>query len=280
MEQMVSHEIKIEPAFVLKGSLFTLSVLQLLETDLKKIGQELAEKIRLAPKFFHYAPVVLDLSKLSTERQKNLEFDLLNQVLRQYQLIPVGVRGGSAEVHRAAQLSGFAIMMDSAAQDKLDKHDVKEKTTPNLADKTTISEKQIKEIREIREIKEIKESKLSSDSELSASRRVAGNLLITSPIRSGQQVYAHGGDLIVVASVSPGAELLADGNIHVYGTLRGRALAGINGDEKARVFCHRLQADLVAIAGHYKVFEEIKSDEENCYKQLYLQNGQLIIESL
>ena len=84
--------------------------------------------------------------------------------------------------------------------------------------------------------------------------------VITSPIRGGQQVYAQGGDLIVLAPVSPGAELLADGNIHVYGPLRGRALAGIKGDTKARIFCRQLAAEMVSIAGQYKVAEDLRRD--------------------
>jgi septum site-determining protein MinC len=84
--------------------------------------------------------------------------------------------------------------------------------------------------------------------------------IITSPVRGGQQIYAQGGDLVVISSVSPGAELLADGNIHVYGPMRGRALAGIKGDTKARIFCQQLTAELVSIAGQYKVSEDLRRD--------------------
>ncbi|MNJ67366.1 Septum site-determining protein MinC [compost metagenome] len=79
-------------------------------------------------------------------------------------------------------------------------------------------------------------------------------------MRGGQQIYAQGCDLIVLGPVSPGAELLSDGNIHVYGPLRGRALAGIKGDGRARIFCRQLNAELVSIAGHYKVAEDLRRD--------------------
>lgn len=82
--------------------------------------------------------------------------------------------------------------------------------------------------------------------------------VIHRPIRGGQQVYAQGCDLIVIGPVSPGAELLSDGNIHVYGPLRGRALAGIKGDGKARIFSQQLSAELVSIAGRYKVAEDLR----------------------
>lgn len=256
----MEQTIKVEPAFVLKGSLFTLSVLQLMDVDPQKLDRELAEKIRLAPKFFHYAPVVVDLSKLSTDAQSRVNFDEFNQVMRSHKLIPVGVRGGSTDSHQKAQGAGFAVMIEPNNQ--------ADKTQPSLANKKTVTCETTKPIPN------------EPPKEVPLSSRKTGTTLITSPIRSGQQVYAQGGDLVVVSSVSPGAELLADGNIHVYGTLRGRALAGINGDTKARIFCHKLQADLVAIAGYYKVFEEVRPDEDDFYKQIYLQDGQLCIGSL
>lgn len=101
--------------------------------------------------------------------------------------------------------------------------------------------------------------------------------LITKPIRSGQQVYAEGGDLIVLASVSPGSELLADGHIHVYGTLRGRALAGIQGDREARIFCQALEADLLSVAGFYMVSEMIDKYRQEGPQQIYLENDKLKI---
>lgn len=82
-------------------------------------------------------------------------------------------------------------------------------------------------------------------------------LVWSQPIRSGAQVYARGGDLIILSTVSSGAEVIADGHVHVYGSLRGRALAGASGDEAARIFCRSLEAELVAIAGRYLVSEAI-----------------------
>lgn len=77
--------------------------------------------------------------------------------------------------------------------------------------------------------------------------------VLDSPVRSGQQIYARGRDLIVLGAVGPGAEVLADGDIHVYGALRGRALAGVQGEGRARIFCVELEAELVSVAGHYQV---------------------------
>lgn len=106
--------------------------------------------------------------------------------------------------------------------------------------------------------------------------------IITKPVRAGTQIYAKGGDLIILAGVNPGAECFADGSIHVYGPLRGRALAGINGDTTARIFCRSLEAELIAIAGHYQVNESIKTPNNSPHGmiQIYLNHEKLQINTL
>jgi len=105
--------------------------------------------------------------------------------------------------------------------------------------------------------------------------------LVTTPIRSGMQVYAKDSDLIVTAAVSQGAELLADGNIHVYGPLRGRVLAGVQGNLQARIYCSVLDAELVSIAGYYLTKEDmLKSPLDEGMKQIFLDNEQVRIEVL
>lgn len=107
-----------------------------------------------------------------------------------------------------------------------------------------------------------------------------GALLVTEPVRSGQRIYAEDGDLVVVASVGSGAELAARGNIHVYGVLRGRALAGVHGDRTARIFCQSLEAELVAIAGLYRTNEDFGPDILRARAQAFLQDDDLRIEPL
>lgn len=104
--------------------------------------------------------------------------------------------------------------------------------------------------------------------------------VITEPVRSGQQIYMEDGDLVVLSAVSPGAEVIADGCVHVYGPLRGRALAGARGDDSARVFARRFEAELVAIAGVYTVAEQIKSAKNGEATQVFLSHGKLVIEPL
>jgi septum site-determining protein MinC len=101
--------------------------------------------------------------------------------------------------------------------------------------------------------------------------------LVTEPVRSGTQIYARGTDLIVTAAVSAGAELVADGHIHVYGALRGRALAGAGGDVEARIFCSRLEAELVSIAGRYLVSEQLPPEQRGSAVHIALVDDQLTV---
>ncbi len=106
------------------------------------------------------------------------------------------------------------------------------------------------------------------------------SLMHTAPVRSGQQVYAQGRDLVVAAGVGAGAEVIADGSVHVYGALRGRALAGAQGDEKARIFCREFHAELVAIAGRYRVIEEVPRELRGKAVQVWLEADSLHLAEL
>jgi septum site-determining protein MinC len=103
--------------------------------------------------------------------------------------------------------------------------------------------------------------------------------IISEPVRSGQQIYAEHGDLVLLNTVSPGAEVIADGCVHVYGKLAGRAIAGARGDESARIFCRKMEAELVAIAGIYAVSEQMKDSPRGSAAMAYLEQGRLRIEA-
>ncbi|ELL0571726.1 septum site-determining protein MinC [Vibrio fluvialis] len=100
----------------------------------------------------------------------------------------------------------------------------------------------------------------ASNSPTKAPAKMAPTKIVRTPIRSGQQVYAKDGDLVLLNHVSPGAEVIADGSIHIHGTLRGRAIAGASGQKEARIICHDLQAELVSIAGNYWLSDQIESE--------------------
>ena len=104
--------------------------------------------------------------------------------------------------------------------------------------------------------------------------------VVTDPIRSGQQIYAESADLIVMTTVSPGAEVIADGCVHVYGPLRGRAIAGARGDVHARVFCRRMEAELMAVAGIYAVADQMQGALRGVAAQAFLKDGVLQIDKL
>jgi septum site-determining protein MinC len=102
--------------------------------------------------------------------------------------------------------------------------------------------------------------------------------IVSEPVRSGQQIYAEHADLVVLNTVSPGAEVIADGCVHVYGKLGGRAIAGARGDESARIFCRKMEAELLAIAGIYAVADQMKAGPRGVPATAYLEQGQLRIE--
>lgn len=113
------------------------------------------------------------------------------------------------------------------------------------------------------------------------SANVLPTMIIDRPIRTGQQVYAENADLIVLGLVSEGAEIIADGNIHIYGPLRGRALAGASGNKQARIFAQFMQAELVSVAGIYRVFDQaLPAHLNNRAVQIYLQEDRLVISAI
>ena len=109
---------------------------------------------------------------------------------------------------------------------------------------------------------------------------VSGPTIITRPVRSGQQIYAQGGELVVLAQAGAGAELIADSNIHVYGPLRGRALCGVTGNTNARIFCRSLEAELVSVAGNFKPLEDIPADLKGRPAQIWWDGEKLRIEAM
>ena len=237
--------------FQLKGSLFTLSVLHIYNADISKLEAGLAEKLKIAPKLFNHTPIIVDVKNVITS--PDLDLVKLVQVLKKYKLIPVAIRGGDERIQKIAQDAGLAIMQDSVSNEISTGADTQK--TSREKNKSTTTPRNIK-------------------------TPSYGAKLITQPIRSGQQIYAKQSDLIIINKVSPGAELIADGNIHVYGTLHGRALAGASGDVNARIFCHELKAELVAIAGQYRVFDEGAEVTLKGAQQIYLDDMQLMIEDL
>ena len=255
-----------QQAVLLKGSLFTLTVVQLFTTQYEQISENLSDLANKLPNFFAHTPVVIDCQKLPTTG--NLNFLELKEIFLKHQLIPVGVRGANADANQAAIAAGFAIMPLSK-----DNHDFEvNKNTPLNDVETTPQTKNTASINN---------QKVKTHSpKTTPANYISPTRIITQPVRSGQQVYAKNGDLVVLASVSHGAELLADGNIHVYGALRGRALAGIRGDKQAKIFCQQLEAELISIAGYYMVKENLIIPDGDSFIHIYLDDKQVQITQI
>jgi len=224
-------------AFKLKGRLYTLTVLQIISSEMRLLSQQLSDVISQAPKLFENAPVVLDFSVV---KDSDIDVQQFCQILREQGIVPVAIQNASPLIETVAHCQGLAVLNSSSTQDKVIEHKTQEKK--------------------------------------SVTPVAAASKLYTVPIRSGQQVVAKNSDLVVVSSVSHGAELLADGNIHVYGALRGRALAGISGNSDARIFCQSLEAELVSIAGYYRLSDAMDKVDGPC--QIFLNQDQIQIEPL
>lgn len=257
--QLKSAHTQKSGAFGLKGNLLTLTVMQLYQAELDLIRQQLQATIAKTPKFFANMPIVIDCQHL-TNHSYPVDFSGIIDLLREHGLLPVGVCNGTPEQLEAANSAGLGTLS------QIKKEDVNNTQSKSASLNST-------------ERESTSQTKARSSS-VKVEQTTTNSKMIVSPIRSGQQVYAKGSDLIIIATVSAGAEVLADGNIHIYGSLRGRALAGVQGDKNARIFCHDLQAEIISIAGLYKLQDDIASTHRNSPVQIFIQDDQLQIVAL
>jgi septum site-determining protein MinC len=243
------------PGNLVQGAVFTVMVVRaglLRDTGFEA---ELAEQIRRSPRFFLNAPVVLDLRD-ATGFTGIDEFGEARDTLRRHTLTLVGVQNAlpaQLEAASAAELASFAPNSTGPRRQRQP-----EPPGPNPAPAAA--------------------SPPPASAPPSPERGAATKTrLLTQPVRSGTQIYARGADLVVTAAVHTGAEIIADGNIHVYGPLRGRAMAGAAGDGEARIFCSRFEAELVSIAGRYLVSEQMPPEMRGLAVQIVLDDDRLTI---
>ncbi len=230
-------------AVELKGTVFTLPVLKLHSVDMTAVEHELKVHLARGLNFFRHAPLVIDLGAVEGQAAE-LDLNALAGMLRRLQLFTVGVRNATPWLAERAVEAGLAVLKGGVTKEETREKRV---TEPPVATEVT-------------------------------PRRTR---VVRHPVRSGQQIYAKGGDLIVLSSVNVGAEVIADGNIHVYGTLRGRAFAGVAEDTAARIFAQSMEPELAAIAGNYQVFDEpISPALRGKPAQIYLEDEQLVLAPL
>lgn len=258
-----------DPVFQLKGSMLAVTVLELAHNDLARLDRQLADKVAQAPNFFRDTPLVLALDKLP-DGEGQLDLQGVLDICRRHGLRTLAIRANREEDLRLATMLDIPVLPQSGSRERpLEPKDApaaepvirrprSEKLAGQVVERAVEAQLAAKAEEKVEEkAAEPVEEKVEEPVE-PALPVVRPTKMITAPVRGGMQIYAAGGDLIVLAPVSPGAELLADGNIHVYGPMRGRALAGVKGDTSARIFCQQLGAELVSIAGNYKVAEDLR----------------------
>ncbi|WP_310564076.1 septum site-determining protein MinC [Hydrogenophaga sp.] len=215
--------------FEIKSAQLPLVALLLKSADLAQLAAEFAQRFGDMPDFFDHDPLVIDLTPLQAGGQADspVDFVALGALLRQYRLQPLAVRGGNEAQTAAALLAGLIQANDATVQ----RGSSAPAPAPATAAAAPVVETQATPV---------------------APTPAPGALVVDKPLRSGQQVYARGRDLVVMAMVNPGAEVIADGHIHVYAPLRGKAIAGARGNADARIFALGMDPELISIAGIYR----------------------------
>lgn len=221
----------------IKGEMTMLSVLQLASADMEQIRQGLQTKRDSLPALFEGSPLVVDCHQVG-EDCENLDMESLRGIIEKLGFIPVGIRNLPETCVEAAARAGWAILRGGRLA-------AANRVEKPAQQKTGSSGKTIE--------------------------------VIDRPVRSGQQIYFPDGDIVVLQHTSAGSEILAGGSVHVYGSLRGRVLAGIQGDTSARIFCQKLEAELVAIAGNYRLLDDIDTDLKGRPAMVWLEGEKLKI---
>jgi septum site-determining protein MinC len=226
----ISLAAKAPTTFEIKSAHLSLVALCLKSSDIPAIEADLRQHYGDMPGFFDNDPVVIDLSALppdSTGLSAPIEFQALHTLLREFKLRAVAVRGGSSVQQQAALGAGLFPAEDAAPI----------RTTPAQSAPAQAT------------------SAAPTTAPVAVPVVPPLAMVVDKPLRSGQQVYARGRDLVVLAMVNPGAEVIADGHIHVYAPLRGKAIAGARGQTDARIIALSMDPQLISIAGVYRTSE-------------------------
>ena len=243
--------------FELRSGQFSLMVLAIRHLDLLQLQTELGEHVARAPALLQDAPVVLDLNPLSQLADHGLLRELVSRVHQ------AGLRVIALAANPGVEAAAAALGLPLLGLDRKRTRVVEEEPEIEAPPTTAVE--------------------IEPDSVAPRPAEVMGlqpPLVLPGPIRGGQQVYARGRDLIITGAVSAGAEVAADGCVHVYGRLSGKALAGASGDLRARVYCLSFAAEVVSIAGNFKVFESAGRDIAGKAVEIFLDDGRLEIRPL
>ena len=242
--------------FVLKRRAHNLMIFELHNPSIVQLALRLKDHMAQAPNLFKNTPTVLDLAPLE-DGFKVIDFPALVSLLDNHGLTIVGISGGSEAQRNAAARARLALFP--------------------TANQTPGAEPQLAPTQDVAPAKPAETTPSEAPNEVQAD--CASNMVMRQTVRAGQQLYARGGDLIIEASVNEGSEVIADGDIHIYGTLRGRALAGARGRKDARIWCQNLDAELVSINGIYRTRDSIEPDLIGKAAVIEIQQDKLIIRA-
>jgi septum site-determining protein MinC len=243
-------------SFDLKSASLTAVSLVLKTPDLLALEADMQQRWGDTPDFFNHDAVVIDLSALAGGPAK-VAFATLIPLLQRYRLTPAGVRGGNPEQMQAALEAGLG-----------------------EAPQATTGAPRVERVEVIKEV--VREVRVEVPVEVPVQVPMAtSTMIIDKPLRSGQQVYAKGADLIITAVVNHGAEVIADGSIHVYAPLRGKAIAGAKGNTNARIFSTCMEPELLSIAGTYRTTENpLPADVVGKPAQIRLDGERLVYQAI
>lgn len=238
------------------------TMLRLRSTDVDLVEQQLRAKVAKLPSLFLDAPVLVDLGGLG-EGASSLALDDLVRALRACKLVPVAAANIPDELRGAVAAAGLGVWRPPVAPRgrSADESEAAETAAAEPAPAPTAA------------------ALAALPSSLPRAPHT-GPLVVTKPVRGGQVIHARDNDLVILAPVNPGAQVIADGHLHVYAPLRGRAVAGAAGLPGARIFCQKLEAELVAISGAYVMAEEIPAALRGRAAQIFLENGECRITAL
>ena len=260
----MSTAIDYEQAGELKIGQVGIANLRVRTLDVAQLVSEMRDRVQRAPKLFSRAAVILDFGGLSRTPDVATARALVDG-LREAGVLPVALAYGTREIEELSVELGLPLLAKFRAQYERADGAATEPAPAPAPSRTKAAPAA---------------EKTPAPAPVAAAAAGEPGMIQAAPVRSGQQVYAENRDLTVLSTVGAGAEVIADGSIHIYGALRGRALAGGQGNTKARIFCREFHAELVAVAGHYKVLEDIPKDLRGKAVQVWLENDQLRIAAL
>ena len=241
------------PCFEIKSAQWPLVALSLRSAVVEQLAHDMSQKFGEQVDFFDQDPLLIDLTGIE-DQTVALDMASVLKVLKSFKLKPLAYKGGNAAQRMAAQGVGLVLADDASWHKVSQQVAAQTMPTPTVAPAPAPAPQTLTHF-------------------------------LDKPLRSGQQFYARGGDLVVTAMVNPGAEVVADGSIHVYAPLRGKAIAGARGNSQARIFARELEAELISIAGVYRTSEvglpdNVRGRAAHIRLQVSEQGERLLIEPI